>query len=47
MVVKFLIATAALSSAAIMYCCIRAGALSDRHMDELIREREQEAADDG
>lgn len=47
MVVKFLIAVAALTSAAIMYCCIRVGALADRHIERMSVEKGQEAADDG
>lgn len=47
MVAKFLIAVAALMSAAIMYCCIRVGALSDRHMERMTKKKGQEAADDG
>lgn len=47
MVVKCLIAVVLLPSAVMMYCCVRSGALADRHMEALTREKEQEAAGDG
>ncbi|MCD8129664.1 MAG: hypothetical protein LUE16_00035 [Lachnospiraceae bacterium] len=47
MVGKCLIAATLLLAAVMMYCCVRSGALADRHMEAVIREKEQEAAGDG
>ncbi|MCD8107058.1 MAG: hypothetical protein LUE20_03720 [Oscillospiraceae bacterium] len=47
MVVKCLVVAAALMSVAIIYCCMRVGAIADRRIEALTDEKEQETADDG
>ena len=47
MVVKCLVVAAALMAVAIIYCCMRVGAMADRRMEILTEEKEQETMDDG
>ncbi|MCD7750499.1 MAG: hypothetical protein LUI10_01950 [Lachnospiraceae bacterium] len=47
MVVKCVIGAALVLAVVMMYSCVRSGALADRHMEAMVREKEQEAADDG
>lgn len=47
MVIKCLIAGALVLAVVMMYSCVRSGALADQHMEVMVREKEQEAADDG
>ncbi len=47
MVVKCLVVVAALMAVAIIYCCMRVGAMADRRMETVTEEKEQETTDDG